>query len=734
MNSIISTCKRSFGCTCCIALTSFLCASIANAETRNDEISIVDDTPKGVSSPEKKTGEKIDDAPEDSEEDLTVGTVAVEIPDVRSNQSISGKALDDTSGLSLGQALETVTGVRSIESGTSAKPMIHGIFGSRLLILFDGIKHESQSWGVEHAPEIDPNAAGRLTVIKGAGGVRYGSSAIGGVILVDPLKIPVEPKTVGSISLVGNTNNRSLAGSATARGRLSDLEPLGWRLQSSYKKAGAGLTPDYVLDNTGQEEFNLSGALHWDKPSYNLQLGATRFHTKLGIFTGQVAENNNQFKDLIASDRPLGVDAYTFEFDIERPYQEVDHTLVYTRLAFDLASVRTSIELSHQINERLEFDIVRRSVEGPQLNFDLRTTSGKAVAEFDAMDMIFGGVGIEGGVQENVYRGVRLIPNYRTFSGGIFGWTQFVFDKWEAEIGARLDIQDVNTFQRQRGSATAGVNEFEASYLTPSFVAGVLWLPSDSWHSKLTFAAASRAPTVNELYIDGVSQGLAGFEKGDQDLSVENAYSISADTNLAPTKWFSAHATVYGKYIVDYINLSPKLNDAGEPALTPTINGSFPSFEWNQVDTLFYGADGEIELSPLDWLEFRSTASVVFARDISNDSFLTLIPAPSFEQEIRATQAKSGPFRNTYVSAKSVLNLKQTRFESNADFAEPPDAYHLIHFGVGTQWRASKESVLNIDVDVKNLLNTKYRNYLSRLRYFADEPGRAIFLRMKLTL
>jgi iron complex outermembrane receptor protein len=44
--------------------------------------------------------------------------------------------------------------------------------------------------GVANMPEIDPFMAQKLTVIKGAAGVRYGSDAIAGVIMVEPNPLP----------------------------------------------------------------------------------------------------------------------------------------------------------------------------------------------------------------------------------------------------------------------------------------------------------------------------------------------------------------------------------------------------------------------------------------------------------------------------------------------------------------------------------------------------------------
>ena len=52
----------------------------------------------------------------------------------------------------------------------------------------------------------------------------------------------------------------------------------------------------------------------------------------------------------------------------------------------------------------------------------------------------------------------------------------------------------------------------------------------------------------------------------------------------------------------------------------------------------------------------------------------------------------------------------------------PPDDYFLIGLQVGTnfEWQ---ESSLKVSLRAENLMNTTYRDYLNRLRYFADENG-----------
>jgi len=101
--------------------------------------------------------------------------------------ALSGPALDAMRGQSLGESLKMLPGLYSIQTGPSiSKPVIHGLYGNRIVTLNNGIRQEDQQWDSEHAPQIDPFLATRLTIIKGAASIRYSSDAIGGVILVEP--------------------------------------------------------------------------------------------------------------------------------------------------------------------------------------------------------------------------------------------------------------------------------------------------------------------------------------------------------------------------------------------------------------------------------------------------------------------------------------------------------------------------------------------------------------------
>jgi iron complex outermembrane receptor protein len=66
------------------------------------------------------------------------------------------------------------------------------------------------------------------------------------------------------------------------------------------------------------------------------------------------------------------------------------------------------------------------------------------------------------------------------------------------------------------------------------------------------------------------------------------------------------------------------------------------------------------------------------------------------------------------------------------DVSSPPPAYHLLHFQSDITIDLSNKTNLNIGLNITNILNVSYREYLNRLRYFADDLGRNLMLQLKL--
>ena len=178
-------------------------------------------------------------------------------PEVRSTTVISGEQLEKTRGKEFTDALAEVPGVTELRAATGvAKPIIRGQFGRRLLILVDDVRHRAQEWGLEHAPEIDPFIADKIRVVRGAGGARYGSDAIGGVVLVDPPELRREPGYNAELHAIGQTNGRGGAFAGRLQTVLAELPALSLQLEGSIKRLAAPESPAYALANAGLFEWN----------------------------------------------------------------------------------------------------------------------------------------------------------------------------------------------------------------------------------------------------------------------------------------------------------------------------------------------------------------------------------------------------------------------------------------------------------------------------------------------
>jgi len=132
--------------------------------------------------------------------DLNVNTI---------KEVLSSKVVDATRGQSLGEVLSRANGVTVLQTGSTIfKPVIHGLHSQRVLLINNGVRLESQQWGSDHAPEIDPFIAEKFTIIKGAGALRYGNDAIAGAVLIEPKALPKQAQTNAEFNTGYFSNNR----------------------------------------------------------------------------------------------------------------------------------------------------------------------------------------------------------------------------------------------------------------------------------------------------------------------------------------------------------------------------------------------------------------------------------------------------------------------------------------------------------------------------------------------
>jgi iron complex outermembrane receptor protein len=64
------------------------------------------------------------------------------------------------------------------------------------------------------------------------------------------------------------------------------------------------------------------------------------------------------------------------------------------------------------------------------------------------------------------------------------------------------------------------------------------------------------------------------------------------------------------------------------------------------------------------------------------------------------------------------------------DISTPPEGYLLINLQASARFEILKPASMEFGISIRNLANTRYRDYLNRLRYFADDLGRSFGLNL----
>ncbi|WFO17587.1 TonB-dependent receptor plug domain-containing protein [Cellulophaga baltica 4] len=235
-----------------------------------------------------------------------------------------GEKIEQFSNGSLGDALNSLSGVSSLNTGsTVVKPIINGLHSSRVILINNGVRMEDQEWGVEHAPNIDINTAENITVLKGASAIQYGGDAIAGVIITAPEKIFIKDSLYGKTLLSASSNGRG----STLTSKLTKSDDNGWfgTLQGTIKRYGDFEAPEYVLSNTGTFERNASVRVGFNKFNYGIEGYYSFYKNEIGILTASHIGGAEDQVRAINSTIPLVLNDFTYA--ITYPKQDITHHL-----------------------------------------------------------------------------------------------------------------------------------------------------------------------------------------------------------------------------------------------------------------------------------------------------------------------------------------------------------------------------------------------------------------------
>lgn len=666
--------------------------------------------------------------------------------------------LEKFSNGSLGDALNSVAGVSSLNTGnTVIKPLINGLHSSRVVIINNGVRLEDQEWGAEHAPNIDINSAGHITLIKGANALQYGGNAIGGVIITEAPKIPVLDTLYGKTLGTFATNGRG----GTISSQLTKSFKSGWfaSVQGGLKRFGDFEAPDYVLSNTGMFERAVSARLGLNRFNFGIEANYTFYKNELGILRASHLGGAQDQVRAITSTEPLIINDFTY--DINAPKQDVTHHTAKLKAFKTIKGLgRLDLQYDFQLNKRLEFDIRRGDdKDKASLDLDLKTHAASLNLDSKFSEKLNFKGGIVWKYQNNVASantGVRrLIPDYDKYEFGVYGIANYkATDKLLLEAGLRFDYTYLDVYKYYRKSFWESRNynvlfadivlleinnqiatNPKLTFNNPSATAGLTYNINDNNVLFANYSMASRAPNPSELFSEGLHHSASRIEYGDLGFTSETAHKIAVTWQYKTPK-FNVSVNPYANFINDYILIEPI-------GVSQTTRGNFQVWEYKQTNARLLGFDIEANYNFTKQLSSNHKLALVKGYDRKQNRALINMPATNMQNEIvynnfnlkNLTLALESNYvfrQNEYPNNNFEVYIPQTNTYETVDISTPPNAYHLLNFNSSIDFKLQQNTKLTVGLGVTNIFNTNYRNYLNRFRFYADDLGRNFLLNFKI--
>lgn len=538
-------------------------------------------------------------------------------------QQLSGAALTQRQGSTLGETLDNLPGIANSSFGPNVgRPIIRGMEGDRIRILQNsGANMDVSGLSNDHAVPIDPLTTERIEVLRGPATLLYGGSAIGGVVNVIDNRIARERTFDAKGGVMGKAEVR--AGGA-----------------ADERSTGA-------MVEAGNDKF----VLHvdaFDRTTQNLRVPKDMTCGAGGHSNGRRVCNS-------ASDSKGGAVGGTLLFD--RGYLGLS-TSEYRSTYGTVAEPGVTIGMlrRHHVMEGLVRDVGAfqdvkfqlgntnyRHAEfadgNPESTFknkghDFRLEGRQRAMRLSNGMQLDGTVGIQNernNLQAKADDGTNtLLPPTRSRSTGVFTYQALKTSWGQLSAGARAEDVEVVSLEDHLGSS-AETKKFKPL----NFAVGAMrnlreGEAQNGWQLTTNLSASQRAPKDYELFAHGVhaatgtyeiGQSINGLEKGTQ-------LDVGGEWKQGPHKF---GVTGFASQFSNYISLQPSVTTFGAA-------DGLPDYQFQGVRARFYGIESTAKLRMVGGqsallspnaahgaMDLELRADVVRAKDLTHNSYLPRI-------------------------------------------------------------------------------------------------------------
>jgi iron complex outermembrane receptor protein len=579
--------------------------------------------------------------------------------------SLDALELSQKPATSLGEALDGQPGVAKRSSGPgSARPVIRGFDGDRVLVLQDGAPAGGLGFqSGDHAEPVNTSTLERVEVLKGPATLLYGSNAIGGVVNAISAETNVHEHSHqglhGFASGFGGSNNDQAGGSVSF-----DLGVGNWRLFGSggAQRTGAYKTREGEVANTQSRVAN-----------GQFGVGLT---TNRGFFTAAGGYDDGLY-GIAAEEATIDFRRYNTRF-----------TGGLKNLNGVVSAFRATVNYTDWLHAEIEDGAIGTTLKNKQLTY-------RGVFEQKQGGAWSGSFGFSGAFRDYEAIGAEsLAPptTQRSVAGFILEEVQV--ERARFQLGGRVEhvrYSPDGATRRNFTGFSGGAGVHLGLWSNGAFVAN--------------FTTSYRAPALEELYNNGPHPGNKAFEIGDVNLGNERSNGIDLALRHQAAR-VHAELNVFYYDIRNFVFLDP----------TGGVQDDLNVFNYAGANSRFMGTEAVFDVALHSNLWLNLGLDSVDARIKTTDMPLPRIPP---------LRGRAGvEFRWQGLSVKPEVEMARDQ-NSLAVFETRTPGYSVFNLK-GSYSIVRQHATHMLSANFFNIGDRLYRNHVSFLKDEAPEIGRGL--------
>jgi iron complex outermembrane recepter protein len=635
----------------------------------------------------------------------------------QSAESKSRTAFQNSPGSMFSEKISDLPGVavRSLGSAPT-RPVLRGLSDNRVLVLENGQRMgDIATYDPAHATPIEGISVGQVDVVRGPSSIIYGPSAMGGLVnlITDLVPTPSDHPVSGIVNAEGNTVSDLYAG------YFNTVLTQG---PNAFKVSAGGTHTNDIrihkasyLDPASETAFDLErmpqsfdhsgeGGLGYSYTGRNgsIGVGGKHYEVNYGI-TG--VPPNDDWIDVPPSTSRI---------------EQMRNTVELRGLLNSGSGFAKQWRLTGSYNDynHSEFPTAQDAtgVSDPQANhFKKQEWNAALQLQHRPLGRLEGTIGLWMNIEDMKISGDQpLGPDSRTT-----GLAGYVYEELQAapatrlQAGLRFDYNGIKT-NPNPASTDSVFQTLDESRTSNAVTAslGAIQKLGPGLTGSLSLARSFRAPTVQELFANGLDAPSGTYTIGAADLGSETGFGIDA--------------SIKGNYEKMAFEVSPYVNIISDYIygfLTGDTLLAFPVRQFAATDARLVGFEASMTVQAMSHVGITASGDYVQAEDTKQN-----VPLP-FTPPLR------GLLRGTYQDERytGVIEWRgadtQTRL---GDGDTRTGGYGYMNVGAGIRLVQSG-MVHTITVNCDNVFDRPFRDHLSVVKDFLPQAGRGFRLGYQLS-